>query len=564
METSDPVSGAEPVLFWEKPEEYHPIAIETISAKQLNNWQGWECLAGQNHIHISFEGDIYRGTCHVGGKYGNVFSDPTFPTGNVICNKPKCVCGAEMMIPKFKEPFEDRPHLKLSKKATTLPTDPIAVTGYKSRDPKKARKTVMWNLGRRCNYSCTYCSPDFHSKTEPMRSAQQLQTGIQNVIERFGHGDPLSFYFSGGEPTLFPGFKSSIEYLVSAGHIVSVSSNGSRRKEYYLDLIKLASISFSVHLEFYKKEQFVDMLKYLVHEITKSRVTKEPILNWIDIKVMTAPGRIEEVKSLAEEIVKIPFFHRFAALNFQILWKPDRVNEFYEYTQEELWFFENFNKKETAIRLKKTSRWHYLTLPYLWAASYVLYSRVQKFGERCLVKFWELNDKFPLVGRARFFASHPIEFLKFILARLLKIFWDFYDRTLFIRKPINWLLYNFFHPIEFVKGVSAGILRIPIVKKPFYALTYYVRQPKELGTLFKNFWIPLRNFFVDRMSWHTSFRLKLRTLYLERGTLMRKFRYIFEKPYWFVYKKLHFVRVVYAYLKSKLTGRNPAESHEEL
>lgn len=493
MNHKGPESGANPVLFWKTPREYFPLSIEEISANEMNRWQGWECLAGQNHIHISFEGDIYRGTCQVGGKYGNIFSDPVFPESSIICTKRKCVCGAEMVIPKYRSTQGHRQKLRLETKTDELPASPIAVTGYKNRVPEISAKTVMWNLGRRCNYSCSYCSPDFHSKTEKLRTAEEFKKGVSNVLDGLAHEGRLSFFFSGGEPTLYPGFNEVVHNLVQQGHAVSISTNGSRKASVYLDLIDSASLSVSAHLEFYKQADFIENLRRLVLKVLKSRITSKPIYSWIDIKVMTPPGKIGAAKELAEKLAKIPYFHHFAAINFQILWVPDRVNEFYSYNQEELDFFSEYNKAASPLHVER--------------------SILQKLNGECL---------------------HSAIYMAIYRSQKR---WEKFKIDFLIR---NWVRFQ-----------TTPVMRL------FFLLHYYIKNPKAIKSRFFNVWIPMRNWLRNKLSWTQSIQLMMKTAYRERDTHFKKWRYILAKPYWYFYGKLHFVRVAIAYFKKRLPGGGP-------
>lgn len=75
--------------------------VNNITAKELNRFEGWECWAGVQQISISNTGDVYRAICKVGGKIGNIY-EGTFnmPEDTIICNKPDCICAADVQISK--------------------------------------------------------------------------------------------------------------------------------------------------------------------------------------------------------------------------------------------------------------------------------------------------------------------------------------------------------------------------------------------------------------------------------------------------------------------------------
>ena len=75
--------------------------VNSITAQELNRFEGWECWAGIQQISISNTGDVYRAICKVGGKIGNIY-EGTFnmPKDTIICNKPDCICAADEQISK--------------------------------------------------------------------------------------------------------------------------------------------------------------------------------------------------------------------------------------------------------------------------------------------------------------------------------------------------------------------------------------------------------------------------------------------------------------------------------
>lgn len=78
---------------------------------------------------------------------------------------------------------------------------------------------VVWDLGRRCTYACTYCGPHHSNKTSPNTSLEVLKHTLNGIV---GYTDLLNQYrtekktttlaFTGGEPTVNPDFFEFIEY----------------------------------------------------------------------------------------------------------------------------------------------------------------------------------------------------------------------------------------------------------------------------------------------------------------------------------------------------------------
>jgi hypothetical protein len=83
-----------------------------IMGSNKNNFNGWKCSIGITRLLIDEVGDIYKGTCLVDGKIGDIHSGFEKPTEFAVCNKTKCRCGPEIQLDKFKESEDDLIKLK--------------------------------------------------------------------------------------------------------------------------------------------------------------------------------------------------------------------------------------------------------------------------------------------------------------------------------------------------------------------------------------------------------------------------------------------------------------------
>ena len=71
-----------------------------LGLRKLNRFAGWKCWIGIERLHIYPTGDVYRSTCKVGGKLGNIYEDFTFPDSPVICTSQRCTCSWAMNVSK--------------------------------------------------------------------------------------------------------------------------------------------------------------------------------------------------------------------------------------------------------------------------------------------------------------------------------------------------------------------------------------------------------------------------------------------------------------------------------
>ena len=83
-------------------EDFH---YNEVNFNKKNNYAGWLCWAGVKHLKISPNGDIYIGSCHVGGKRGNIYDKDSIdlPTEPIRCNKWRCTDNTDLKVPKIKD-----------------------------------------------------------------------------------------------------------------------------------------------------------------------------------------------------------------------------------------------------------------------------------------------------------------------------------------------------------------------------------------------------------------------------------------------------------------------------
>lgn len=81
---------------------------------------------------------------------------------------------------------------------------------------------VTWDLGRRCNYDCSYCPDHRHDNFSPHASLETLTNNVDFLYKYIDLYMDYRFYketnigFTGGEPTVNPNFIPFIQYLKKA------------------------------------------------------------------------------------------------------------------------------------------------------------------------------------------------------------------------------------------------------------------------------------------------------------------------------------------------------------
>ena len=83
-------------------EDYH---YNELNFDKKNNYEGWLCWAGVKHLKVTPPGDIYIGSCHVGGKRGNIYDSGSIdlPKEPIRCPKWRCTDNLDLKVPKIKD-----------------------------------------------------------------------------------------------------------------------------------------------------------------------------------------------------------------------------------------------------------------------------------------------------------------------------------------------------------------------------------------------------------------------------------------------------------------------------
>jgi len=82
------------------------------------------------------------------------------------------------------------------------------------------RFQIIWDLGRRCSYACSYCPPHRNNKWSPMADFEELCRTMKYVNDYSTLYDDFrkkpsikKLSFTGGEPTLNPAFFDFMQYI---------------------------------------------------------------------------------------------------------------------------------------------------------------------------------------------------------------------------------------------------------------------------------------------------------------------------------------------------------------
>jgi MoaA/NifB/PqqE/SkfB family radical SAM enzyme len=107
---------------------------------------------------------------------------------------------------------------------------------------------IEWNLGKRCNYDCSYCPSSIHDNTSPHTELEILESTIDK-LSTLPH--PVRLSFTGGEPCVHPYIDNVLEYCKRQGIAwINLTTNGTRPAHWYVGNEQFIDhIVFSLHFE---------------------------------------------------------------------------------------------------------------------------------------------------------------------------------------------------------------------------------------------------------------------------------------------------------------------------
>lgn len=284
-------------------------STEETLARGLNRFKNWLCAAGTETIHIGYNGDIQIAACGAYGTHGNIFNNTIeLPKDWVVCNQEACMCGGDMQIRKAaSEAFVQKSLQKLSSKAQQVDIlkDHQWVAPYHFQDASNGFNTVSWDMGKRCNYACSYCPPEVSNRTDPLYSWDKIKTATDRVLKVFSLNKQIKWVITGGEPTIIPSYLDWVDYVREKNHIVHTTTNGSRGPKYLSQLIEKSCIGLSLHLEFLDLDRLEESCRQIIH---KKLTDKDAAMWWFGVRVMVPPGKLDLAMSVKKRLYDIPQF----------------------------------------------------------------------------------------------------------------------------------------------------------------------------------------------------------------------------------------------------------------
>ena len=92
------------IIIYKNNDECEEMWANDLVKDEQVNFEGWICGIGLESIDIKSNGDMYRGTCRVGGKIGHVDdTEWNLPTNFIACDKTSCTCVADIKSTRYKD-----------------------------------------------------------------------------------------------------------------------------------------------------------------------------------------------------------------------------------------------------------------------------------------------------------------------------------------------------------------------------------------------------------------------------------------------------------------------------
>jgi MoaA/NifB/PqqE/SkfB family radical SAM enzyme len=169
---------------------------------------------------------------------------------------------------------------------------------------------VTWDVGRRCNYDCTYCESTRHDLSSPLHSFEELKHTFEFIKQwssvynsKRNSYTTTNINFTGGEPTVNPEFWKLAFYIkeTEPNFDLSLTTNGAwspKNTSKIVDIFKGVTVSYHAEAHPKLKKQVLDNIK-LLHQ---SGV-------WLQVNVMLHVDHFQECMAVCEELRQLGIKH---------------------------------------------------------------------------------------------------------------------------------------------------------------------------------------------------------------------------------------------------------------
>ena len=155
---------------------------------------------------------------------------------------------------------------------------------------------ITWQVSDVCNYKCTYCNPGNYGGNHKNTAVDQYISVLDKLINNFVADDYkyFKFFFSGGEPTIWPPLIEICKYIRSKVKYatIAVNTNLSRSPDWWKKNHHFFDdVVASFHIEGCDQENYLKNIDFLQYR-----------LNYLACRILMHDARFEEVVKFSERL----------------------------------------------------------------------------------------------------------------------------------------------------------------------------------------------------------------------------------------------------------------------
>ena len=316
-------AGNKIIRIYDDNTHFKQLGVDEVIAQGLNQWQGYTCAAGNKNLYIDYDGNVWR--CNTAsarrtsmirqsipvtdvtklshkGFLGNIRESIDIPTDWFTCQWKHCACGADVLVPKALPSHINSLMINGPGGQKGLTNDPrkrLSIGNQVAAEPfYPLGKQILWDIGRQCNFECSYCWPGSHNRTDPHVEWDIIVNTSNKLINDWAVDQPIRWYFGGGEPTLHPKFIQWMQWLKEKQQWTLVTSNGSRPAKYWKSIIPyLNAVNLSVHFEYINEDKLMENIQVICEYFAAN-----PDDHCLEIKLMATPLTVNRAIELQSRI----------------------------------------------------------------------------------------------------------------------------------------------------------------------------------------------------------------------------------------------------------------------
>ena len=215
--------------------------------------------------------------------------------------------------------------------------------------------SITWQVSDFCNYKCKYCNPgNWAGNNAKERVDTDYEQILENLNYLLGHYETrgykgFKFYFSGGEPTVWPHLLPLIKWLKERVDDPQIGNNTNLststtwwKKNYHL----FHDVVASYHIDFANSERYMNNLIFLQDKV-----------NYLCSRMMMQEDKFDEVILFGNKV-------KSTLQNYNIEWVPlfDEISVDtgpWKYSEPRMYeFFETHTfESQTLVKKPLGSKW---------------------------------------------------------------------------------------------------------------------------------------------------------------------------------------------------------------